>query len=191
MITTDDADLARRLRSLRSHGGSVEAYERHAARSVAEPKFVELGYNYRLTDIQAAIGLVQLSRAGQMLEQRRKLADRYGESLKGLRCLRLPMEPARALHTFQSYVVRVTEECQVTRDEVMEQLQLRGISTRRGTNAIHHEPLYRGLVPAEPAKLKRSTHAEQSTLALPLYPSMTDDEQDAVIEALREVLAKE
>lgn len=188
MITTDDAALARRLRTLRSQGGSVEAYERHAAGSVREPSFAELGYNYRMTDIQAAIGLVQLSKAEEMLRRRRLLAERYGQVLAGLRGLRLPVEPPRARHTYQSYVIRILDESPLDRDELMERLQARGISTRRGTTAIHLEPLYRDLIPVEPAFLARSTEAERTTLALPLYPSMSEAEQQFVTSALRELL---
>ena len=171
MITTNDEALAARARILRSQGTS---------RSKAGLEtFADLGFNYRMTDLQAAIGLEQLKRLDGLIASRRRLAKRYRESLSDLRGLILPEAPPRVVHTYQSYMLRVTPDAREGRDKVLAALQQAGIGAKAAITAIHLEPLYRrrfGRI-----SLPATEQVAREGLLLPLYPSMTQAEQDRVI----------
>jgi dTDP-4-amino-4,6-dideoxygalactose transaminase len=139
MITTADEKLAARLRKLRQHGMTVSDLARHSSTQVVTESYDEVGYNYRMTDLQAAIGLVQLERLDEMLARRRQLASRYSQRLSQLEWLVLPFEPADCRHNFQSYMVRLKDDAPITRDGLMQELLDRGVSTRRGIMAINSE----------------------------------------------------
>ncbi|MEK7284825.1 MAG: DegT/DnrJ/EryC1/StrS family aminotransferase, partial [Chloroflexota bacterium] len=132
MITTSDERLATRLRTLRAHGMSVSDLARHQADRVIIEEYPEVGFNYRMTDIQASIGLVQIRRLDELLAQRRVRADRYNRELPGIRGIEIPYVPPYAEHTYQSYCVRLTKDCPLDREELMTRLLRRGIATRRG-----------------------------------------------------------
>jgi perosamine synthetase len=180
MVTTDDEDLAQRMRALRTHGMSVPAEVRHRVDRVIIEEYVEVGYNYRLTDIQAAIGIEQMKRLDGLLERRIALARRYSRLLSQVQGIVTPFEPDYGRHTFQSYMILL--EGPWPRDAVMQQLLDRGISTRRGVMAVHLEPCYRG--DFGHLSLPVTSHVARQGLILPLYPQMTEAEQDYVIEAL-------
>ncbi len=180
MITTDDDAAAQRLRVLRSHGASTSDLERHRSGSTAIEEYDELGFNYRMTDIQAAIGLVQLGKLEGILEARGRLARRYGSLLGGERRLEAPAAPAGRRHTYQSYCVRLRNTR--PRAQIMAELADQGIATRRGVMAIHLEPYYRRRYPA--LSLPVTEEATAHTLLLPLFAGMTCAEQDMVVDAL-------
>jgi dTDP-4-amino-4,6-dideoxygalactose transaminase len=182
MLTTDDPALDRRFRLLRQHAMSVPDTVRHAARTVVFEDYPEVGFNYRMTDIQAAVGRVQLGRLPGLLEKRRALARRYDEALAGIPGLRPPHVPDWARPNYQSYAVTVTPDYPLTRDGLMQALLDRGASTRRGIMNAHQEPAYAGL---GPQRLPHSEAARDTTVLLPLYPDMTPQEQDRVLDALR------
>jgi perosamine synthetase len=185
-IATNDADLAARARVLRSHGASVSDLARHSASSVIIEAYEELGYNYRMTDIQAAIGLEQLKKLDAILARRQVLAERYNMLLAEIAGVTPPYAPDDAPHTYQSYCVRLDLAITPPREEIMERMLAVGVATRRGVMAIHEEPYY----------VKRFGHislpvteaATRETLLLPLYMTMADAEQDRVVEALRDAL---
>jgi dTDP-4-amino-4,6-dideoxygalactose transaminase len=179
MITTADADGAARLRRLRSHAASTSDLSRHQSGSLDFEEYTELGFNYRMTDVQAAIGLVQMGRLDGILAERRSLAHRYVEQLAGLEGVITPTEPAGRLHTFQSFCVRLPSGA---RPQVMADLAAAGIASRRGVMAIHLEPFYRSLSPG--VSLPETERAASDTVLLPLFAGMTVDEQDQVVEAL-------
>jgi dTDP-4-amino-4,6-dideoxygalactose transaminase len=144
----------------------------------------EVGFNYRMTDMQAAVGLVQLRRLDGMLARRRSLARRYSERLASLPWLVPPQEPTGCRHSFQSYIVRLTNDAPIGRDQLMQELLDRGISTRRGIMAIHRETPYRG----DWDRLLPNTNAvTDTTMILPLFHEMTEDDQDYVIECLEQI----
>jgi perosamine synthetase len=178
MITTNDDALAARARVLRSQG---------AVRSKREAElFAEIGFNYRMTDLQAAVGLEQLKRLDELIAARRRLARRYHDSLFSLRGLILPAAPAGAVHTYQSYMVRVTPDAREGRDSVLAALQQAGIGAKAGITAIHLEPPYRrrfGRI-----KLPVTEQVAREGLLLPLYPTMTQAEQDRVIRVVERLL---
>ena len=186
MITTDDDELAERARKLRAHGMSVSDLDRHKADRIIIEEYPELGFNYRMTDIQASIGLVQIRRLDELLRLRRSRAARYNEELPGIKGLEVPYVPEYAEHTYQSYCLRLTKDCRLDREDLMTNLLRRGVATRRGVMASHLEKTYtdrNGTV-----SLPVTEAATASTMLIPLYATMTDDEQTYVIESLREEL---
>ena len=183
IITTDDDVAAERLRRVRSHAASTSDLARHQSGTTDIEVYEELGYNYRMTDVQAAIGLVQLARLDAILAERRRLAGRYARLLGDDARLTLPFATADRPHTYQSYCVRLRG---ASRQAVMDHLAARGIASRRGVMAIHLEPLYRRMLPG--VSLPVTERASAETLLLPLYVGMTEAEQDEVVGTLREAL---
>jgi perosamine synthetase len=180
VITTDDPEAAGWLSRIRSHGASTSDLQRHRSKTVAFEEYRELGYNYRMTDIQAAIGVVQLRKLDSILAERRRLAARYAKLLAGYEWLEVPFEPHDSFHTYQSYCIRLRSE--KMREAIMADLAGRGISTRRGVMAIHMEPFYRELYPDVSLPITELCSAE--TLLLPLFPGLTDEEQQLVADSL-------
>jgi perosamine synthetase len=180
MITTDDDALAERLRRLRHQGMSLSDYERHGGQPSQFESYPEIGYNHRITDIQAAIGLAQLDRLDDMLERRRAVAARYGAYLSGHPVLTAPHVPTGLLPNWQSYQVRLREDSGWSRNAVMDRLFELGVPTRRGVMASHLEPPYRRAAPLLP----RTESTAASTLQLPIHPELTAEQQDRVLTAL-------
>jgi perosamine synthetase len=185
MITTADDELAARLRKLRQHAMTVSDLVRHSSSQVVMESYDEVGYNYRMTDLQAAIGLVQLERLNEMLARRRQLASRYSQRLSQLEWLVPPFEPANCRHNFQSYMVRLKDDAPITRDGLMQELLNRGVSTRRGVMAIHREPPYRH--EKWNSRLPQTNAVADTTIILPLFHTMTEEEGDYVIECLEQI----
>lgn len=182
MITTTDADVAARLKRLRQHGMGVSDLVRHGSKTVLIETYDEVGFNYRMTDLQAAVGLVQLQRLDGMLARRRELAARYSERLSALPWLVVPHVPADCRHNYQSYMVRLRSDAPVTRDHLMQELLDRRISSRRGIMAIHREAPYRSA--KWEAQLPVTNMVSETSLVLPLFHEMTDSEHDYVIECV-------
>jgi perosamine synthetase len=185
MITTADANVAARLRKLRQHAMTVSDIARHSASKVVIESYDEIGYNYRMTDLQAAVALVQLRRLDEMLSRRRMLAERYSAAFSKLAWLKVPEEPAECRHNFQSYMVRLNERSTVTRDELMQSLLDRGIASRRGVMPIHREGPYRS--ERWDSRLPATNLVADNSLILPLFHDMTEDEQDYVADCIRHV----
>lgn len=179
-ILTNDEPAAQRLRSIRSHGASTSDLARHQSGTVDIEEYRELGFNYRMTDVQAAIGCVQMGRLDSILAARRRLALRYDQLLAGEAHITTPYVPAGHAHTYQSYCVQLIGGR--PRTEIMQELAGEGIATRRGVMAIHLEPLYRSRFPA--VSLPVTEQASANTLLLPLFAEMTEAEQDQVVSAL-------
>jgi len=148
-------------------------------------EYNELGFNYRMTDIQASIGLVQLRRLDELLRIRRARAKRYNEELSEIRGIEVPFVPPYAEHTYQSYCLRLTKGT-LDREELMTNLLRRGIATRRGVMASHLEKTYTSRYGT--VSLPVTEEATRTTMLIPLYAAMTDEEQTYVIDALREEL---
>ncbi|MCM8776297.1 MAG: DegT/DnrJ/EryC1/StrS family aminotransferase, partial [Candidatus Omnitrophica bacterium] len=186
MLTTNDESLATRLKQLRHHGMSVSDLVRHQAKTVVIEEYRELGYNYRMSDLQAAVGLAQLDKLDDILGKRIQRALRYHEAFGEIESLEPPYCPASMKHTYQSYILRVKPNSPISRDDLMNELLKVGIASRRGIMAIHREPLY--------AKDYADTHlaetdaAVRETLILPLFAKMTDEEQDYVISHIKDFM---
>ena len=187
MITMADADVAARLRRLRHQGMSVSDLERQQAeRSIIE-EYPEVGYNFRLSDIHAAIGLAQLAKLDGFIEKRRSIAARYDAGLKGLDGVETTAVPAYAEPNYQSYIVRIRDGDERRRNLVLDALRQRGIGVRRGLMAAHLEPCYCGV--AIRGSLTHTEAAARQTIVLPIYQDLTEADQDYVVDKLREVLA--
>jgi perosamine synthetase len=184
LITTDDDAAAERLRALRSHAVSTSAFARHASGTTDIEEYREVGWNYRMTDIQAAIGLVQLRKLDGILSERRRLAQRYDRLLAGDARIETPYAPADRPHTYQSYCVWLHGGA--SRADVMAAMADHGIATRRGVMASHLEPFYREMYPK--LSLPVTEAATVETVLLPLYVGMIEAEQDEVVSALLEAL---
>ncbi|MDH6123084.1 dTDP-4-amino-4,6-dideoxygalactose transaminase [Kitasatospora sp. GP82] len=180
MVTCQDGELAARLRRLREHGMSVSAADRHAGGGAAVLEtYDEIGFNYRMTDIQAAIGLVQLRKLPELVQRRRELADRYRELLGPLG-KSLVADPAHGTGNYQSCWLLLPGGTS-DRAEVLERLAAAGVSARRGIMAAHLEAPYKG---TERVPLPATELLTRRSLILPLFHSLTEEQQDRVVAAL-------
>jgi len=183
MLTTSRRDLDRMFRLLRQHGMSVPDAVRHSSTQVVTESYPVLGYNYRLTDIQAAIGREQLKRVPAMVTRRRELVERYQRLLGNVSGVVTPREPAWARSNWQSYAVRLLPP--LNQRVVMQRMLDEGIATRRGVMTSHREASYPPHTwRAAPGGLARSEQASETALMLPLFHEMTLSDQDRVVAAL-------
>lgn len=197
MLTTASAELERKFRLWRQHAMSLPDTVRHGAREVVFESYDELGYNYRMTDIQAAVGREQLKRLPAMVQRRRQQVERYREILDDVAGLALPAEADWARSNWQSYCVRLPDR--IDQRRTMQSMLEAGVATRRGIMCIHREPAYAreswscgpgpetcGCAPGSCERLGESERAQNRSIVLPLFHAMTDTEQDSAATALRE-----
>ncbi|MFZ5453102.1 MAG: DegT/DnrJ/EryC1/StrS family aminotransferase [Thermodesulfobacteriota bacterium] len=186
MITGRDPEVMARIGRLRTHAMSLSTAERERAGGIVFEQYAELGYNYRLSDIQGAVGREQVKRLPGLIAERRRLAGRYREALFSHPFLDLPQEPVWARSNWQSFWIILKEACPLEQKQVMQALLERGIRTVRGVMCAHREPSYRELPLRFP--LPVSERLQDRSIILPLYSGMTGDEQDRVIAAVMEIL---
>ena len=182
MLTTSRQDWADRARRLREHAMTVSAADRHTAVLAPAESYAEVGYNFRMTDLQAAVGLVQLRRLPEVVARRRELAATYAKYIEEIPELRAVADPAWGSSNFQSYWVEVPPSSPVTRDGLLGRLAEADISARRGIMSSHRQPPYAHLAPA--SSLPVSERLTDTTLILPLYHHLSESEQARVIEVL-------
>lgn len=193
MLTTNDEEVAARAKILRSHGETISDELRHRADEIVYPDFVMLGFNYRMTDIQAAIGVKQMAKLPHILKERRKIAMRYDELLSDLvkkEVLSLPPQRNGFTHSYQSYVVLLREKVKNKRDRLSNELQKKGIATRKGTYHVPGTKYYRQAFGFKKGDFPNSETADEKSLALPLYAGMEDGDVDYVVENLRELIRR-
>lgn len=196
MLTTNNPEWDKQFRLWRQHGMSVSDTVRHGAKQVIFESYPILGYNYRMTDIQAAVGREQLKRLPEIVERRHYLAHRYQELLADVPGLKLPTEPVWAKSNWQSYCVRLLEKYE--QRQLMQAMLDAGVSTRRGIMCAHREPAYsieawscgidKDGCNCEPGKCDRLSESEQAqdrSVILPLFHQMTQQEQDYVVKVLK------
>jgi len=188
MLTTDDADVAERARQLRSHAASVSAVSRHQSRGIVFEEYRELGFNYRMSDLQAAVGVEQLAKLDSLLARRRTLAERYNTAFGRLPEVAIPAAPPYAVHAYQSYGLCLTPAFRGRRDELLRELAALGISCRRGIPPIHLEPLYVNRF--GPISLPVTERIAAQTIFLPLFASLADADQARVIDAVTGLLTQ-
>jgi len=203
MITTADEALAARLRLLRQHAMTTASTLRHASQRITFESFVEPAFNFRMTDMQAAMARPQLARLGEIIAVRRMLADRYHGELAEHPVLSPPQEPIWMRANFQSYPLRIRPGGRLTQVEIMQHLLDQGVASRRGVTNAHAEPAYRNLgwsCGPEPCddklhaqglcrRLPHSQQARDDTIMIPLFHGMTEAEQDHVLAALKSLRA--
>lgn len=201
MITTANPEWDEKFRLWRHHSMSVPDVVRHRSNQVIFEEYVEVGYNYRMTDIQAAVGRVQLKRIPAMVRRRREQAERYHHLLSNIPGLTLPKEPPWAQSNWQSFAVRLDER--FDQREVMQAMLDRGVATRRGVMCAHREPAYQtepwscgkgpdlcGCEQGHCRRLVQSELAQDRTILLPIYHELTEAQQERVAAELRAILVR-
>jgi perosamine synthetase len=194
MVITDREDLAARVRSLCDHGSSREPEGDGSGHAFLLSDYDELGFNFRLTDIQGALGSAQMDRVDAVLAGRRERARAYDEALAGLDWLATPVVPEARIHGYQAYVclfrpshptLANVRELNERRNALMAELDRRGVATRQGTHAPVLTRLYRERYGVRSDDFPNSVFADRLSIALPLYPQLTDEEQETVVRELR------
>lgn len=186
MITTSNEVYYNRLKLLRQHGMSVNDRVRHESTKVIIEDYTEIGYNYRLTDIQAAVGIKQLEKLDWIIEERRKVALRYHEAFENIDCIRIPLEQDGYFSNYQSYSIYLKDNCKIDRNELMQKLLDLGIATRRGVMTSHRESAYKEK--CVDVHLPVSENACDRSIILPLYVPMTEEEINTVINRFSELV---
>jgi perosamine synthetase len=189
MITTENQEYADRMRIMSLHGISRDGWKRYTTEGTWRYDILEVGFKYNLTDLQAAIGLAQLSKAEELRSRRAAIAARYSEELSSLEAFQCPPEPHTASHAWHLYVLRVNEDClTIGRDQVIEELKSRGVGTSVHFIPLHLHTLYQKLG----YRNGQFPHAERHfsrAISLPLFPGMTGEQVDRVLDALRSIAA--
>ena len=186
MVTTNDDELAAKLRLIRHHHMSLSDVARHSAKAVVFEEYEEVGYNLRMTDLQAAVGIAQFDKLERILAERRRVAAVYTEAFGSMAHIAPPVLPEYNTHTYQAYIVRLSDEAPVSRNQFMQQLLNAGITTRRGVMNAHTEPAY--INRFGKLSLPNSEAVHESTVIMPLYVGMTAKEQEYVIDTVGDVL---
>ncbi len=186
MITTNNEAFAKRMKLLRQHGMSVNDRVRHESSKVLFEDHLEVGYNYRMTDIQAAVGIHQLEKLDWIVNERRKVAMRYHDAFSDISFIRLPVEKEGFFSNYQSYSIYLKRECPIERNDLMQQLLDKGVSSRRGIMTSHRETAY--FEECKGIKLLASEDAADNSIIIPLYVPMDAKEVDCVIDTVRKVL---
>jgi dTDP-4-amino-4,6-dideoxygalactose transaminase len=188
MLTTTDADWAARARKLREHAMSVSANARHAAVLAPPEQYDEVGFNYRMTDLQAAVGLVQLGRLPEIVRRRREIVAAYSSDLAGIAGLRPVADPPWGTSNFQSFWVEVLPEFPLDREALLARLADDGISARRGIMAAHRQPAY-AQRDTGGARLDATERLTDRTLILPVYHQLTEHDRARVVDSIARVAA--
>ena len=182
MVLTNSDEYAQRLRLLRQHGMSVPDTARHGATQLVIEQYVRVGYNYRMSDVHAALGLAQMDRLDELVRQRRALAAQYDRAFANNPLLLTPFVPEYAEPNYQSYILQLTDDAPIARDALLRALLARGVAAKPGIMTIHREPAYRGY---RAGPLPHTERIGDRSLLLPLYPQMTEAEQQQVIATVR------
>ncbi|NGN93031.1 DegT/DnrJ/EryC1/StrS family aminotransferase [Nocardioides sp. KC13] len=182
MLTFAREDRAVRARKLREHAMSVSAADRHASLVSPPESYDEVGFNFRMTDLQAAVGIVQLSRLPEVVARRRELAAVYAKAVADIDGLRAVADPAWGTCNFQSFWIEIGSAYGTDREDLLTALAEAGISARRGIMAAHRQPAYE----ASGVSLPVTEHLTDNTLILPLFHQISDSEQARVIDVLRQ-----
>jgi perosamine synthetase len=189
MVTTNRAELAEKLKALRNHGATGHPPgDPTVGKPYAMGTFNVLGYNLRLSDIQASVGVAQMAKLDGLLAERVRHAERYTELLRDVEGLRTPRVPEKCGHTYQSYVIRITKGGTAMRNRIMEHLAARKIQTRPGTHAVHRLGYYVQKYRLKPEQFPVAVSSEDTTITLPNFPGMTEEDQQLVVRSIKEVL---
>lgn len=184
MITTNNEAYYNRMKLLRQHGMSVNDRVRHESKSVIFEDHIEIGYNYRMTDIQAAVGIHQLAKLDWIVEERRKIAMYYLEQLKNIDWIELPYEPEHCYSNYQSFCITLKDNAPISRNDLMQKYLDLEIATRRGVMTTHRETAYKNM---GIYNLPISEKAHDTTIVLPLYVPMDMNDVDTIINVLKNV----
>jgi perosamine synthetase len=189
MVTTNDDTLADRMVKMRNHGASISEEQRHhGPKPYILPDFDLLGFNYRMTDLQGAIGLVQLGKLDKFIDERSRWAKYYRERLAAIEWLCLPQEPSSGRHGWQSFVCSLNQEISPkSRNDIMDQLNAMGISTRPGTHAVHMLSYYKERYGFKANDFPGARDCDANSMAIPLHNRMIEEDYQYVVDALKRV----
>lgn len=189
MITTNDDALAAKMRVLRNHGASISEEQRHlGSQPYILPEFNDLGFNYRMTDLQGAVGLVQLKKLDQFISERNHWANFYHQELAGIDWLRTPKIPERFTSGWQAYVCYVEEaKFPLPRNQIMAALQSQGVSTRPGTHAIHLLGVYKDKFGIKPDDYPGARDCDAFSMAIPLHNRMSREDYEYVVKTIKDL----
>ena len=200
MILTDDPVLAKRMRELRTHGSTVSADARDKGKGFLLPEYNEAGYNYRMTDIQGAMGLAQIKKLDQIIDEKRKGAAIYNELIHTkLPELSTPFEPEGYYHTYQSYVCMLdigrtgsgsVEEGGRYRNALLQMLEDKGIATRQGTHAVHMLGYYKNRFGYVPIDYPEAYACDRLSITLPLYVGITEADQEFIVDTIKKTIVE-
>lgn len=187
IVTTDDPDLAARIDAYRNHGAVLSEEARHRGpRPYELPEFEVFGFNYRMTDIQAAVAVVQLGKLDRFIAEREQLADAYDDALAGIDWLAAPVRSPDSRHAWQAYVATVDErKSPLSRNELLSHLHAQGVGARPGTHSVPGLKAYRQRFGTRPDDFPAATAAEALSVALPLHNHMTASDVTRVVDVLR------
>lgn len=186
MITTNNEAYRDRIKLLRQHAMSVNDRVRHESSKIIFEDHIELGYNYRMTDIQAAVGIKQLEKLDYIVAERRKIAHIYNNAFKDITTIRLPLEEVGYFSNYQSYSIYLYPECKISRNDLMQAMLEKGIATRRGIVTSHRETAYKEY--SKGINLPISEDASDRSIILPLYYPMTQEEIEYVVDSFKELV---
>lgn len=189
MVTTNNEELAAKVNSLRNHGASISEEDRHhGSQPYVLPDFNLLGFNYRMTDLQGAVGIVQLSKLDRLIEERQKWANYYTQELTNIPWLRTPLVPVGFQHGWQAYVCYIDEtKSPMSRNEIMKALYAKGIHTRPGTHAIHMLGFYRQKFGFTPDDFPGAYDCDRYSMAIPLHNRMVAEDYEYVVKGIKEL----
>lgn len=187
MITTNNPLYYERLKLLRQHGMSVNDRVRHESKTVIIEEHLEVGYNYRMTDFQAAVGIKQLEKLDWIINERRKIAFKYLEAFKNIPNIILPIEDAHSFTNYQTFWIYLKENCKIKRNDLMQKLLDVGIASRKGVMTSHREKAYTNI--GYNLSLPISEDMSDNSIVIPLFVPMSDEEQNYVIEFILKYLA--
>lgn len=188
MIVTSDKELVRKAKMLRSTGADSSDLERHHAKGTLIQNYVAVGYNYRMTDMQAAMGLVQLKKINDIINQRAEQAKVYNNTLSEIEEIEIPFVPKFGVHAYSSYLIRLKKNCGVSQKEFLNKMAANGVSCRIGIQPLHFEPFYRNLFGT--LSFPVTEEVAKSTVFLPIFPGMTEKEQSKVIQSIKKIIVK-
>ena len=189
MLTTNNDELAEKLNMLRNHGASVSEEQRHhGPKPYILPAFDMVGYNYRMTDLQGAMGVVQIKKLDTFIDERQVWADYYTAQLTSIPWLKTPQADSGYKHGWQSYVLLVDEKISpMKRNDIMENLQQKGISTRPGTHAVHMLGYYANTFGIKPLDYPGAYAANEYSISIPLHNRMVKEDFEYVVAALKSI----
>jgi len=190
MVTTQDGSLFELMDQMRNHGAAISEEQRHhGPKPYILPDFNLLGFNYRMTDLQGSIGIVQLEKLDSFIDERSKWADWYREELSDIDWLRLPQEPENGRHGWQSFVTYVNPKiAPMPRNNIMEKLQDMGISTRPGTHAVHMLSIYKDRFGIKQNDYPGARDCDANTMAIPLHNQMVKEDYEYIVNAFKHII---
>lgn len=189
MLTTNNDSYASVMDMLRNHGASISEEQRHKGpKPYILPEFDMVGFNYRMTDLQGAVGTVQIKKLDAFIDERQKWADYYGKELGGISWLRTPQVPKDFKHGWQSYVLYIDEaKAPMKRNDIMEYLQQQGISTRPGTHAVHMLGYYANTFGIKPHDYLGAFQCNEYSMSIPLHNKMVEKDFEYVVQCLKHI----